>query len=86
MMAKAAPTMAIDVPQHLRTDIDREQVVGVGEETYAGDEADLDVEPRRLGVVKLGQCRPAPLIEEVVRAAAPLPLDVSGRRRGVYVH
>lgn len=84
MMAKVARTMAIDIPQHLRADVDREQVVGVGEETHAGDEADLDVKPRRLGVVKLGQSRPAPLIEEVVRAAAPL--DVSVRRRGVYVH
>ena len=38
-------TLAVDVAEHGRRDVDRENVVRIGEETNTGDHADFYVEP-----------------------------------------
>lgn len=38
-------TLAVDVAQHGGRDVDREDVVGISEETDAGDHTDLHMEP-----------------------------------------
>ena len=42
---RRALTVAVDVAEHGRRDVDREDVVGIGEEADTGDETDLDMEP-----------------------------------------
>ena len=38
-------TLAVDVAEHSRRDVDRKNVVRIGEETHTGDHADFYVEP-----------------------------------------
>ena len=41
-------TVAVDVAEHRRRDVNREDVVGIGEEANTGDHADFYVEPTAL--------------------------------------
>ena len=38
-------TLAVDIAEHSRRDVNRENVVRIGEETNTGNQADLDMEP-----------------------------------------
>ena len=40
--------MAVNITKHRRRDVDRENVVGIGEETDTGNADNLDVEPTRV--------------------------------------